>query len=116
MNSFEAEIADGEGRGFKLGFPTINLNYSGVKLEFGVYLGKVLINKKEYPCLIHFGPKKTFSDKVSLEVYIEEKIRNFYTKKLKVIVIKKIRNIGKFLTEEDLKKQIKKDKKFLKKE
>jgi riboflavin kinase/FMN adenylyltransferase len=116
MNSFEAEIVDGEGRGSKLGFSTINLDYSEVKLEFGVYLGRVLVDKKEYLCLIHFGPKKTFSDKVSLEVYIEEKITNFYTKSLEIVIIKRIRDIEKFLTEEDLKKQIKKDKKFLKKD
>ena len=114
MESFKGKIVDGEKRGSKLGFPTINLDYSKVKLEFGVYLGKAIIDEKKYLCLIHFGPKKTFSNKISLELYIERKIESFNKREVKIEVIKKIREIKKFLNEEDLKKQIKKDKEFLK--
>jgi riboflavin kinase/FMN adenylyltransferase len=114
MFIFKTRIIEGEGRGARLGFPTINLDHSELRYEFGVYLGEATFSKRKYLCLIHFGPKKTFSDKVSLELYLEKYIEVNVKEEIEVKIIKRIRNIEKFETEKELKEQIARDKKFLK--
>jgi len=110
MHTFKAKVVKGKGRGRKIGFPTINLDPVGFNMEHGVYLVNVVIERKTYKGLLHFGPKKTFNEGVSAEAHL----RNFACldvclKNVIIEVVKKIRNVRKFNSAEELKKQINKD-------
>ena len=106
---FIAKVIAGKGRGKKLGFPTANLDKIDLDIEYGVYSVKVKISNKIYEALLHFGPKKTFNEKVSLELHIKNFNFDIYGKSIKIKIINKIRNIKKFTNIKELKKQISKD-------
>ncbi|MDP3043226.1 MAG: riboflavin kinase [bacterium] len=106
---FTAKVITGEGRGRRLGFPTANLDKKDLNIEHGVYSVDVEINSKTYKGLLHFGPKKTFNEDVSLELYIKDFDFDIYHKDVKIKIIRKIRDVKKFANAEGLRKQIKKD-------
>ncbi|MBU4347084.1 riboflavin kinase [Patescibacteria group bacterium] len=106
---FTAKVIAGEGRGKRLGFPTANLDKKNLNIEHGVYSADVEIDNKFYKGLLHFGPKKTFNEDVSLELYIKNFDFDIYHKDVKIKIIKKIREIRKFNGAEELKKQICRD-------
>ena len=113
---FTAKVIIGKGIGKRLGFPTANLDKTDLKIKHGVYLVEAEVNKKQYKGLLHFGPKKTFNESVSLELFIKNFDFDIYGKNVKIEVIKKIREIKKFVNAEELKKQIKQDLEKLNKE
>ena len=113
MISFKAKVIQGQGRGKQIGFPTANLDKTDLDIKFGVYLVEVEVDNKKYQGLLHFGPKKTFNEKVSLEVHIKNFNFNIYHKNVIISIIKKIRNIHKFNNINELKKQITSDLNFL---
>lgn len=112
---FSATVIKGEGRGKELGFPTANLDKTDLTLDYGVYLVKVGINGKKFDGLMHFGPKKTFNDNISAEVFVKDFSGDLYGVILEVEVIKKIREVIKFNSPEDLKRQLVKDAEYFKK-
>ncbi|MBA3046727.1 riboflavin kinase [Patescibacteria group bacterium] len=129
---FTAKVIIGRGRGKRLGFPTANLDKTDLKIKHGVYLVEAEVypalfrqdiksrrrveyskrcgaDKKPYQGLLHFGPKKTFCEDVSLELFIKNFDFDIYGKSVKIKIIRKIREVKKFANAEELKKQIKKD-------
>lgn len=99
----------GLGRGRRIGFPTVNLAIANLSLSHGVYLIKAKLQKKIYQGLMHYGPKKTFNEAVSCEVYLKNFNKNIYGRTLAVEVNRKIREVRKFNNAAALKKQIEKD-------
>lgn len=98
----------GKGRGKKIGIPTINLKIpKNFNLEFGIYAAWVNISDKKFKAALHFGPIPTFGEtKESLELMLIDPKREFLDKsplRLKVEIVKKIRNIKKF---NDVKKMV----------
>lgn len=116
MYEFSGQVVAGEGRGKKLGFPTANLDNLSLNLNHGVYLVNLLIgaDKKSHQGLLHFGPKKTFNNIVSVEIYINNFNKEIYGQIIRIFIVKKIRSIKKFKNTEDLIRQIDLDKKNLK--
>lgn len=106
---FTAKVITGKSRGKRLGFPTANLDKKNLKIQHGVYLVDVEINNKEYIGLLHFGLKKTFCEDVSLELFIKNFNFDIYGKNVKIKIIRRIREVKKFDSAEDLKKQIRED-------
>ncbi|MFA4833932.1 MAG: EamA family transporter [Patescibacteria group bacterium] len=106
---FEAKIIKGMGRGEKIGLPTINLNQVNLDIDYGVYLVEAEIGEAVYEGLLHFGPKETFGEAASLELFIREHILNIMQKNVKIKVGRKIREIRKFGNVEELKRQINRD-------
>lgn len=104
---FEALLINGQGRGERLGFPTINLDKIDLDISYGVY--KVEINSGKHRGLMHFGPKETYDESPSTELYVNYNIEDIGKEKIKVKVLNKIREIKKFENSELLKKQIKED-------
>ncbi|KKQ62063.1 MAG: Riboflavin kinase [Parcubacteria group bacterium GW2011_GWE2_38_18] len=116
MYQFSGRVITGEGRGKKIGFPTANIDNQSLNLNYGVYLVELLIGaeKTYYQGLLHFGPKKTFNDIISTEIFIDKFSKEIYGQNLKIKVVKKIRNIKKFKNLEDLIRQMNRDKEYLK--
>lgn len=105
----------GKGRGRLLGFPTINLaipkNFS---LKEGIYAAWVTIQNEKYKGALHFGPVPTFNEKEpTLEVYLINRKSSPLPPPISQLIvvepIKKIREVKKFITVQDLVKQIEKD-------
>lgn len=109
MYRFKAKVIFGRGRGRQIGFPTANLAITDLSIAYGVYLVKVRLHNKSYQGLLHYGPKKTFSEPLSVEAHIKNFNKNIYGRTLEIEVGRKIREVRKFAGEEALKKQIKKD-------
>ena len=105
-----SQVIRGAGRGKSLGFPTINLAYHKLELPFGVYSAKVYTRVGVFWGALHFGPCKIFGlTEPSLEVHLIGFDGDLYGKKVKVEILKKIRDTMDFNTADDLKKQIERD-------
>ena len=107
--SFKRKVINGSKIGKKHIFPTANFSHKNLNLPYGVYLCKYLDNKKKIWGVMHFGPKTSFDGKITLEIHFLNFEKNLYGQTLKIIVLKKIRNIKRFRTIQLLKNQIKKD-------
>ena len=106
------KVIKGKSLGKKISSPTANIDIENKKFCFtGVFLGKTKINKKEYFCIINFGPKPTFDDlDQSLEAHILDYDGNIYDEALSIEFLCKIRDQIKFKSIEELKNQINEDK------
>ncbi len=110
--SFTAEVLQGDKRGRTIGFPTINQKYPEhlVKLRFGVYKTKVLFNGKEYNGITDIGIRPTYeTDFIISETFIKDFSGDLYGKEVTIIPVKFFRDEKKFLSLDELKKQIELD-------
>lgn len=102
------QVVKGNGIGKKLGFPTLNIPYSGDVR--GVFAGKVLIAGKVYGAAVNVGDKPTIGDKKAVcEVHLLDFSGIFAGNFLEVELIKKIRDTKKFDDLNSLKDQISED-------
>ncbi|MBI2459671.1 MAG: riboflavin kinase [Parcubacteria group bacterium] len=109
MYRFKAKVISGRGRGKQIGFPTANLDAGDLPIAYAVYLVKAKLGRKTCRGLLHYGPKKTFSEPVSVEVYLKNFNQDIYGRALEIEVGRKIRPVRKFDNAEALKRQIEKD-------
>lgn len=106
------KVKRGRGVGKNLGFPTANLEIPQDKLlpPCGVYAVWVYHKDKKWKGAMNIGFRPTFKEKeFSVEVHVLNFNREIYEEKLKVEIVKKIREERKFSSLEELKTQIKKD-------
>lgn len=105
----------GKGRGKKIGIPTINLKIpDDFNLQNGIYAARVRIQQKIYSAALHYGPVPTFEEENnSLEIMLidtpEKEIPNTKNESIEVNIGSRIREIKKFISIKDLKKQIDSD-------
>ncbi|MBI4067110.1 riboflavin kinase [Candidatus Gottesmanbacteria bacterium] len=106
----KAKVIKGKGRGKGLGIPTINFEIpEDLNISYGVYAGRLLMNKKIYPAAIHFGHRPVFQEEdKSLEAYILDKFNENITEG-ELEFIKFIREIRNFPNPQEMVNQIKKD-------
>jgi len=105
----KGKVVKGRGVGSQLVVPTANIeldpNYQ-IK-ESGVFAGEIIVDDKSYKAGIFIGPVLTFGLKeTSIEVAIIDFSEDIYDKKVEVKIGEKIRDVKKFDSVEDLKKQI----------
>ena len=107
------KVVKGDGYGKKIGYPTINLgrrNFLALKDKptFGVYTGRVILNKKSYKAGIVIGPldKKKLP---KIEAHLIGFKGDAYDKTAIFEIKKFIRKFKKFRNEKKLIAQIKKD-------
>lgn len=104
------------GRGKSLGFPTANIDLT-IDVESGLYLGWVEINpstssRQKLASLIFVGANETFGEtEKKVEVYILDFKEDLYGQEISVEIIKKMRDVIKFNSPEELIEQMKKDEK-----
>lgn len=108
---FQAKVVKGLKVGSKFGVPTINLDNIELEIEHGVYFCLVEFEELgKYKGVMHYGPKSfTPKDEIYNEIFIYEFSDTVYDKVVDVKVLKKIRDVRKFNSKEELFKQIKQD-------
>ncbi|MDE2030844.1 MAG: riboflavin kinase [Patescibacteria group bacterium] len=109
---FSSKQIKGQGRGHKIGFPTINLTIpDDLLLDEGIYAVWIDINNKTYKGALHYGPIPTFSQKdKTLEVYLLDvtdiDVPDTQDISIEVDVVSYLRDIQEFANTEDLALQI----------
>lgn len=106
------KVIEGEGRGKLLGFPTANIEIPKNKLipGDGVYAGYAEVMGRIYYAAVNIGKNPTFDGyKTSVEAHIINFHKNIKGKKIRIFLIRKIRNEKKFLNSNQLISAIKID-------
>ena len=109
---FEAEVRKGDQRGRTIGFPTINQKYPDelVKIKFGVYKVKVIIEKEEFSGICDIGTRPTYpTNEVIAETFIKDFSGDLYNKNVKIVPLEFLREEKKFESLKALKNQIAED-------
>ena len=120
LEKIEGEVKRGMGLGKKLGFPTINLSYSG--RTKGIFVGRVYLGEEVFPAAVHVGPRISIPDEKNLvEAHIvsqlaEDVLGEIRPGKIAVIeLLHKIRESEKIPDLKALSKKIASDVEFTKK-
>lgn len=107
--SLSGDVVKDRGVGSTLGFPTANLKLEKHKqpLREGVYAGHVFLDGTCYDAIINFGTRPTFggTDTV-IEAHIADFSGDLYGKNITLFFDYYLREIRKFFSEEELKKQL----------
>ena len=108
-------VVQGDALGRRLGFPTANVSVESCKLLplNGVYAAKVFLENKIFKAVVNIGVRPTVAQQASkrvVEVHLFDFDGDIYGKPLRVELIKFIRAEQKFLSLQDLKRQIENDK------
>ena len=104
----EGNCKKGEGRGRKIGFPTLNIALEErLAIRSGVYLCHLIQEGKRYPSVANIGRAPTFHNQ--RERLLEVHVLNFeplVKKAVRVEVVEFLREERKFSEEEALQRQI----------
>ena len=109
---FSSPVIDGDKRGRRLGFPTINqeLPQELVLPRFGVYRTDVTVGNKRYKGVTNIGKRPTVgTEKILSETYIIDFDESIYGESVDIRLIKFIRSERKFSSFDELARQIKTD-------
>lgn len=110
---FCSTVIDGDKRGRRLGFPTINQEIpSGLVLpKFGVYETAVTVSGKEYKGITNIGKRPTVgTDRILAETHILDFSGDIYGEAVDIRLKRFIRPEKKFSSFEELARQIEADK------
>ena len=107
----EGEVVQGHHRGKDLGFATANLSWKKeLMVPSGIYVAWACFNHDRWPTVVNIGFNPTFGDQeLSIEAHLLGFHEELYGRKLRLALLKKIRNEIKFENVEELVEQIKKD-------
>lgn len=114
MAKIKAKPVPGIKLGRKIGYPTVNLKIISVKgdIPYGVYTCYLIKDDKNYKGVMHYGPK-SIGDAKEKNIYCEIHLLDYKEAiekgDVKIGVLKKIRDVRKFESAEELKIQIGKD-------
>ena len=107
--SVTGTVVHGNHLGTGIGFPTANINFDTDKIvpEYGVYIGKAIVNNKEYHSLINIGIKPTVGGNTPLlEAHLLDANSDFYGQKITFELFDFTRKERKFGGLDQLKEQI----------
>src|SRR3989339_510042 len=106
------KVIKGISRGRKLGFPTANIDYpkGNVFASDGVYIVTIVLEGKEYKGVANIGAPLTFFDnRPRIDIYFFDFSESIYGKLITVSFWKKIREMHRFHSEQELIWQIEDD-------
>ena len=109
--AIEGRVGDGMKRGREIGFPTANLEECRNLLPLaGVYAGEVDIDGETYAAAINIGSNPTFGDEAQkFEVHVIGWTGDVYGRELEARLLKRIRDVIKFKSVDQLKEQLVRD-------
>lgn len=108
MHKIVGKVIHGLGNGRKVNMPTANLDIKDLDedIEYGVYAVKVIIDNQTFLGVCNIGSRPTVDNKKTIEVMIIDFNEDIYGKTIEIVLLKKIREIEKFNSLEDVKKQV----------
>lgn len=108
---FFGQVVRGQGRGATLGFPTANIAYDvKAPIEYGVYACFAVVREERHMAAVSVGVNEMFEEKSpTVEVHLLDFSGDIYGENVEIEFVKKIRDMIRFSTVEELKKQIKND-------
>jgi len=104
-------VSIGAQRGRTIGFPTANLEeiFTLIPAE-GVYAAETILNNQTYAAAVSIGPNPTFSDgRLKVEAHLAGASGDFYGQNLTLKFVKRLRDLQKFSSVNELQDQIQKD-------
>ncbi len=111
--SLAGEVIRGDQLGHQLGFPTANLDTTGLLLPpNGVYAALALVRGKTHRAVLNIGHRPTVQNptpRIHLEVHILDFNDDLYGVELEVTFAAKLRDEQKFASLDELKRQIGRD-------
>lgn len=111
--SISGTVIRGDKVGRQLGFPTANLDVSGLALPpKGVYVADALFDGRVLPAVLNIGIRPTLRDgdtTVRVEVHLLDYEGDLYDKELEVVFKRKLRSEQKFGSIPELRAQITRD-------
>ena len=111
--SFAGKIVHGDQLGHKLGFPTANLDTTGLLLPpNGVYAARATVVGKSFRAVLNIGHRPTVNQPVPqlrVEVHLLDFSGDIYGQEMEVTFAAKLRDERKFATLDELKAQIARD-------
>ncbi|MBQ8884880.1 MAG: riboflavin biosynthesis protein RibF [Clostridia bacterium] len=108
----KGEVVKDRGVGRTLAFPTANIPWHKDKfpLKEGVYETSVFVDGKTYRAITTYGARPTFLNEVkTTETYIDGFSGELYGKTLKVVFVRRLRDVKKFGSIDELKAQLNED-------
>ncbi len=106
----QGRVVTGQTLGRGLGFPTANLDSPNEIIPRGVYISSVSISGQSHASVTNIGVRPTFQhNQVCIETHILDFSQNIYNRDIRLSFHKKIRNEGRFDSEEKLKARISED-------
>ena len=117
--SLSGTVVHGRAIGHHIGFPTANISYPTAKLtpKDGVYLTRITLESSSYFGITNIGAKPTVNESGrNIETYLSDFDGDLYGKDIKIEFLKRIRDIRHFDTLNELKNQLKLDKKEIEKQ
>lgn len=104
-------VVHGAKRGTGLGFPTANLDGIDTLIPaYGVYAGRVMIDRRWYWTAVHIGPSPTFGDQLAkVELHVLDFEGSLYGQVLEVDFIDRIRPVQSFAGAAALQSQLAQD-------
>ncbi len=108
MHKIIGKVIHGLGNGRKVNMPTANLDIKDLDedIEYGVYAAEVIINKETFLGVCNIGNRPTIDNNKTIEVMIIDFNYDIYDKTIEIILLKKLREIKKFNSLEEVKKQV----------
>ena len=106
-------VTKGIGVGSKIGFPTANIiieNKNKIIPKNGVYFSKIIIENKSFFGMLNIGFRPTLHNNFGIEVHIFNFEQDIYLQKIKILIIKRLRDEQQFKSTYQLQEQLKKDK------
>ncbi len=111
--SLTGDVVKGDRLGHQLGFPTANLDVTGLVLPpNGVYAAQAFVQGEAHQAVLNIGFRptlKTPAPELRVEVHLLDFDGDLYGQELKVIFSEKLRDEQKFASVSELKEQIARD-------
>lgn len=111
--SLAARVVEGDKLGRQLGFPTANLDITGLVLPpNGVYAAHAMVRGQTHPAVVNIGTRPTLQNPnppVRMEAHLLNFNGELYGEELEIVLGEKLRDEKKFPSLEELKIQIARD-------